>query len=81
MSARHMRKTNGNPNRFFGWGGEDGVMYVRILKAGLKRTEVPRNCTFEAEKHDHDEGNEERSHYKRLVTLVDKKVLKFLMAF
>ena len=54
----------GYPNRFYGWGGEDGVMYERIIVNGLKRKEVPKKCTMKADAHNHDHGNEKRMHYK-----------------
>jgi len=73
MTEEHMMKTNGNPNRFYGWGGEDGVMYVRLLKAGLIRSEVPRTCKFDADQHEHDAGNAERANYHKWVNRELKK--------
>lgn len=73
MTEKHMLSTNGNPNRFYGWGGEDGVMYVRLLKAGLIRSEVPKTCRFDADQHDHDAGNAERANYHKWVNRELKK--------
>ena len=78
MTDEHMLKTNGNPNRFYGWGGEDGVMYVRLLKAGLKRSEVSSECKYEAKKHEHDEGNAEKVNYHNWVIKELKKENKRL---
>lgn len=35
LSIRDMYATNGYPNNFFGWGGEDDVLRNRLLKKGI----------------------------------------------
>ena len=62
-----MNLTNGFPNRFFGWGGEDSVMEVRLKKKKFKILEIEKGCTMETPKHEHDKGNEaiSRAHRKK----------------
>ena len=31
-----LKKSNGNPNRYFGWGGEDDILRTRLEKNGFK---------------------------------------------
>lgn len=36
ISEKHMRKINGYPNHFWGWGGEDDALYNRLVKHNIK---------------------------------------------
>lgn len=67
VTQQHMNKTNGFPNRFYGWGGEDSVMELRLQKAGYKIAEIETTCRMETPKHEHDAGNQasSRSHRRK----------------
>ena len=51
-----MMKIGGNPNRFFGWGGEDDVLRIRLTNRGftIKNQE---NCKINVLEHSRDAGN------------------------
>ncbi len=44
MSERDVRATNGFPNDFWGWGGEDDELYRRLDEAGLNPVTKPEEA-------------------------------------
>ncbi|KAK2179510.1 hypothetical protein NP493_484g03000 [Ridgeia piscesae] len=74
LKKEQFEKVNGFSNKFFGWGGEDDDMWVRINNAGLKVIRYPLDIArYTMLGHKKDEPNPERYKYlysaeKRLKT-------------
>lgn len=59
LTEDHFRKTRGFSNRFFGWGGEDDDMYLRLTWANLRiRRPEGGVARYAMLKHGRDTGNE-----------------------
>ncbi|XP_052098692.1 beta-1,4-N-acetylgalactosaminyltransferase bre-4-like [Mytilus californianus] len=59
MTKEQFQKVNGFPNRYFGWGGEDDDMWLRIEKAGFNVSRYSIDVgRYKMLKHGPDNGNE-----------------------
>ncbi|XP_052244832.1 beta-1,4-N-acetylgalactosaminyltransferase bre-4-like isoform X1 [Dreissena polymorpha] len=77
ISRRHFQKINGFSNVFFGWGGEDDDMYLRIVYTGL---DVTRNSATVARykmlRHAEDKLNELNAVRFRLLNTARRRRLQ-----
>ena len=80
MNADQLKRINGNPNRFYGWGGEDSALKSRIDHYKIPIERAHYGCTILTEGHFRDTGNETPavSHQKdlKLEKEGDESVLK-----
>ncbi|XP_066532385.1 beta-1,4-galactosyltransferase 3 [Hoplias malabaricus] len=59
LSPLHYLKMNGFPNNYWGWGGEDDDIGIRVSLAGMSITRPSVNVgRYRMIKHKHDQGNE-----------------------
>ena len=52
-----LEKINGNPNRFYGWGGEDSAMLARMIYNNMSVYDADNGCTVLHHRHGYDKGN------------------------
>ncbi|CAN2387759.1 N-terminal region of glycosyl transferase group 7 [Pristimantis euphronides] len=63
LTPDQFMKINGFPNKYWGWGGEDDDIAVRIRLSGMSITRTPLNLgRYKMIPHDRDSGNEENDH-------------------
>ena len=58
MDTQQLLKINGNPNRFYGWGGEDSALRARLDHHKISVGRPDYGCTVLVEAHFRDKGNE-----------------------
>ncbi|KAI0225588.1 Beta-1,4-N-acetylgalactosaminyltransferase bre-4 [Lamellibrachia satsuma] len=64
LKKEHFERVNGFSNKFFGWGGEDDDMWVRITKSGLHVIRYPLDIArYTMLGHTKDSPNPERYKY------------------
>lgn len=65
--VEHYRRINGFPNRFWGWGGEDDDLYVRITEKRLSLTRPAHMIgRYTMLSHSHTEGEENPERHEEL---------------
>ncbi|CAI9582212.1 unnamed protein product [Staurois parvus] len=63
LTPDQFMKINGFPNTYWGWGGEDDDIAVRIRLSGLSITRTPLSLgRYKMISHDRDSGNEENTY-------------------
>ncbi|XP_069802453.1 beta-1,4-galactosyltransferase 3-like isoform X2 [Dendropsophus ebraccatus] len=63
LTPDQFMKINGFPNTYWGWGGEDDDIAMRIRLSGMSITRSPLSLgRYKMIPHDRDSGNEENSH-------------------
>ena len=67
LTPKQVRMTNGYPNNFWGWGGEDDALYNRIVLSGLDEVCRPSTGCIKEMKHQNISSN------KNKVNLMKKK--------
>lgn len=60
LTPQQYMKMNGFPNNYWGWGGEDDDIAVRVSLSGMLISRPPAHIgRYKMIRHDHDRGNEE----------------------
>ena len=65
INSLQLEAINGNPNRFYGWGGEDSALEARLKYHKVRIDTAPYGCTILTEGHFRDKGNENPSKSNR----------------
>ncbi|XP_069616676.1 beta-1,4-galactosyltransferase 3-like [Ranitomeya imitator] len=69
LTPDQFMKMNGFPNTYWGWGGEDDDIAMRIRLSGMSMTRTPLSIgRYKMIPHDRDSGNEENSHRHNLLS-------------
>ncbi|XP_044140041.1 beta-1,4-galactosyltransferase 3-like [Bufo gargarizans] len=73
LTPDQFMKMNGFPNTYWGWGGEDDDIAMRIRLSGMKITHTPLSLgRYKMIPHDRDSGNEENSYRHNLLSKTRK---------
>ena len=74
MTSKQLKKVNGYPNNFWGWGGEDDALYNRITK-NIGKILKPESGTVDEWEHNNSPPNKTNLHKKEniLVDLINWK--------
>ena len=73
FDSKVFTKINGYPNNFWGWGGEDDSLIIRLLKCGIDRIYYPKNgCIIDIE-----EEKMKRIGLTNKLKIVDKEEIKY----
>ena len=73
FDSKVFTKINGYPNNFWGWGGEDDSLIIRLLKCGIDRVYYPKNgCIIDIE-----EEKMKRIGLINKLKIVDKEEIKY----
>ena len=57
VNGQDLERMNGNPNRFYGWGGEDSALLARMVHNNMSVSDADNGCTVLHHRHGYDDGN------------------------
>jgi hypothetical protein len=73
FDGKTFKKINGYPNNFWGWGGEDDALIIRLLQSGINKIYYPKKGSII----DTEEINNKRIGLENKLKIINKEEIKY----